>query len=53
MDKEVLNSFKGHKKHYSEEKYELFFDYNNSYSFENMIKEINNNRADKLKTEEK
>ena len=52
MDKELLNLFKGHKKHYSEEKYELFFDYNNSYSFENMIKEINNNRTYQLKTEE-
>ena len=52
MDKEVLNSFKGHKKHYSEEKYELFFDYNNSYSFENMIKEINKSRTYQLNTEE-
>ena len=51
MDNEALNVNKEHKKHYSEEKYELYFDYNNSYSFGNMIKEINNNRTYQLKSE--
>ena len=42
MENEQFNLNKNHKNHYNEEKYELFFDYNNSYSFENILKENNN-----------
>ena len=52
MDNESINLIKTHKKNYSEEKYELFFDYNNSYNSENTIKEVNNSRTYQLKTDE-
>ena len=38
MDNDSIKINKSHKNHYNEEKYELFFDYDNSYSFETMSK---------------
>ena len=49
MENEQFNLNKKYK-NYNEEKYELFFNYDNPYSFENILKE-KNNKAYKLNSE--
>ena len=42
MENESINNIKGRKKYYTEEKYDLFFDYNNNSDYENNIIKNNN-----------